>query len=105
MCTVQLGEWAKLMHAMFATHPRSALNKPRLPQASRSPAAATPGIACCRILGISGAVRGLVNGSAEAWRTAFVVGLLVGGFLLQVRLACIMVWSLSCDSQLQNQRG
>ncbi|KAL4452038.1 hypothetical protein ABPG75_007700 [Micractinium tetrahymenae] len=36
-----------------------------------------------RILGISGAVRGLVCGSQEAWRVAFVAGLLAGGFALQ----------------------
>lgn len=37
----------------------------------------------CRILGISGHVRGLVQGSNEAWRVAFVAGLLAGGFALR----------------------
>lgn len=36
-----------------------------------------------RILGISGAVNGLLKGFSEAWRVAFVVGLLAGGLLLR----------------------
>lgn len=39
-----------------------------------------------RILGISGLVRGLVQGSWEAWRVASVVGLLAGGALLHYAL-------------------
>ena len=35
-----------------------------------------------RLLGISGAVRGLVQGDSEAWRVAFVTGLLAGGLVL-----------------------
>jgi uncharacterized membrane protein YedE/YeeE len=35
-----------------------------------------------RLLGISGAVRGLVQGDSEAWRVAFVTGLLAGGLSL-----------------------
>ena len=35
-----------------------------------------------RILGISGAVRGLVQGSGEAWRVAFLLGMLAGGAVL-----------------------
>ncbi|PSC71021.1 dynein intermediate chain axonemal isoform B [Micractinium conductrix] len=36
-----------------------------------------------RVLGISGAVKGLVCGSQEAWRVAFVAGLLAGGAVLR----------------------
>ncbi|GAB4819197.1 hypothetical protein N2152v2_006243 [Parachlorella kessleri] len=39
-----------------------------------------------RLLGISGIVRGLVNGSAQAWRVAFVAGIVAGGFALQLLL-------------------
>ncbi|KAI7836953.1 hypothetical protein COHA_009202 [Chlorella ohadii] len=39
-----------------------------------------------RILGISGAVNGLLKGFTEAWRVAFVVGLLAGGLLLRTLL-------------------
>lgn len=42
--------------------------------------------ACRRILGISGAVNGLLKGFTEAWRVAFVVGLLAGGLLLRTLL-------------------
>lgn len=37
-----------------------------------------------KILGISGIIKGLVQGSAQAWRLAFVVGMVAGGFALQL---------------------
>lgn len=39
-----------------------------------------------RILGISGIVRGIVKGSAQAWRVAFVMGLVAGGIALRFLL-------------------
>lgn len=39
-----------------------------------------------RILGISGIVGGVVRGSAQAWRVAFLLGLLAGGAALQLLL-------------------
>lgn len=39
-----------------------------------------------RVLGISGAVRGVVRGAGEAWRVAFLAGLLAGGLLLRTLL-------------------
>lgn len=39
-----------------------------------------------RILGISGIVGGIVRGSAQAWRAAFLLGLLAGGAALQLLL-------------------
>lgn len=39
-----------------------------------------------RVLGVSGAMKGIVNGEAGAWRPTFLTGMLVGGVLLSIML-------------------